>query len=92
MIPAPSLGMNAKDGTTGDGATGSKLPASDVRDTPVAAVTTLASLMLAAAIAIRAHTVMRLRTGECDALELSSFVFRFIFRMPPMADNHRPGR
>src|SRR5882757_10365800 len=26
MIPAPSLGMNAKDGTTGDGATGSKLP------------------------------------------------------------------
>src|SRR3977135_2230809 len=31
-----------------------------------AAVTTLASFMLAAAIAIRAHIVMRLRTGECD--------------------------
>ena len=51
-----------------------------------AAVTTLASLMLAAAIATRAHSVMRLRTEECDAREVSSFIFRFIFRMPLMSD------
>ena len=50
MIPAPSLGMNAKDGTTGDGATGSKLPVSDVRDTPVAAVTALAYTEFAGAL------------------------------------------
>jgi len=50
MIPAPSLGMNAKDGTTGDGATGSKLPVSGVRDTPVAAVTALAYTEFAGAL------------------------------------------
>jgi catechol 2,3-dioxygenase-like lactoylglutathione lyase family enzyme len=50
MIPAPSLGMNAKDGTTGDGATGSKLPVSDVRDTPVAAVTAHAYAKFAGAL------------------------------------------
>ncbi|HEY2610994.1 MAG TPA: hypothetical protein VGI94_09310 [Reyranella sp.] len=50
MIPAPSLGMNAKDGTTGDGATGSKLPVSDVRDTPVAAVTAHAYTEFAGAL------------------------------------------
>ena len=50
MIPAPSLGMNAKDGTTGDGATGSKLPVSDVRDTPMAAVTAHAYTKFACAL------------------------------------------
>jgi TolB-like protein len=42
--------MNAKDGTTGDGATGSKLPVSDVRDTPVAAVTAHAYTEFAGAL------------------------------------------
>ena len=47
------------------------------------AVTTLASFMLTAAIAIRAHTVMRLRAGESEARVAPSVIFRFIFRMPP---------
>src|SRR5215510_8897174 len=53
-----------------------------------AAVTTLASFMLAAAIAIRAHIVMRLRPGECEAGVAPSVIFRFIFRMPPMSDEN----
>src|SRR5262245_21141115 len=48
-----------------------------------AANTTLASLMLAAAIVIRAQTVIRLRAEECDARVAPSVVCRFIFKMPP---------
>src|SRR5262245_23165294 len=53
------------------------------------AVNTLTSLMLAAAIARRAHTVMRLRVGVCELRAAPSVIVRFMFRMPPRRRHHR---
>src|SRR5690349_15887971 len=48
-----------------------------------AAVTTLASLIQMAAIAIRAHPVMRPRPGKREARVAPGVMVRFIFWIPP---------
>jgi hypothetical protein len=58
----------------------------------VAGTAARASTMLAAATATRANSVMRLRTGECDALAVSNCIFPFMFRNPPMSDENEPRR
>src|SRR5438128_89939 len=54
----------------------------------VAGTAARASTMLTAAMATRANSVMRLRTGACDALEVPNCMSRFIIRNPPMLDEN----
>lgn len=52
----------------------------------VAGTAARANTMLAAPITTRANSVMSLRPGRREALEVANFIFRFMFRNPPMSD------